>query len=189
MNSAWPYRKIFLPIVDLLRQGITPEKIALSIALGAVLGIFPVLGSTTILCAAAAFILRLNLPAIQVVNFLIYPVQLILFLPFLQVGSRITGAARVTLSMKEVFGMIKSDPWSLDQNVVDREPWGHGHLDGDKPARHRSRLLHACSGAACRWSSCRRRVLVIRRDTGNGRRVAVREARYTRMEVLATTEG
>jgi uncharacterized protein (DUF2062 family) len=113
MKNTWPYRKIFLPIMDLLRQGITPEKIALSIALGAVLGIFPVLGSTTILCAAAAFILRLNLPAIQVVNFLIYPLQLILFLPFLQAGSRITGAARVTLSMKELFGMIKSDPWSL----------------------------------------------------------------------------
>jgi len=113
MNNAWPYRKILLPIVDLLRQGITPEKIALSIALGAVLGVFPVLGSTTILCAAAAFALRLNLPAIQIVNFLIYPLQLILFLPFLQAGSRITGSAAVTLSMKEVFGMIHSDPWSL----------------------------------------------------------------------------
>jgi uncharacterized protein (DUF2062 family) len=108
-----PYRKILLPILDLLRQGITPEKIALSVALGAVLGIFPVLGSTTILCAAAAFVLRLNLPAVQLVNFLIYPLQLILFLPFLRAGSRITGAAPVALSMKEVFGMIKSDPWCL----------------------------------------------------------------------------
>jgi uncharacterized protein (DUF2062 family) len=73
MKNKWRYGNIFLPIVDLLRQGITPEKIALSIALGAVLGIFPVLGSTTILCAAAAFVLRLNLSAIQIVNFLIYP--------------------------------------------------------------------------------------------------------------------
>src|SRR5580700_5212935 len=113
MKNAWFYRTLVLPIVGLLRQGITPEKIALSIALGAVLGIFLVLGSTTILCAAAAFVLRLNLPSIQVVNFLIYPLQLILFLPFLQAGSRITGSARVTLSMKEVFGMIKSDPWTL----------------------------------------------------------------------------
>jgi hypothetical protein len=47
---------------------------------------FPVLGSTTILCAAAAFVLRLSLLAIQAVNFLIYPLQLIVFLPFLQGG-------------------------------------------------------------------------------------------------------
>jgi uncharacterized protein (TIGR03437 family) len=74
LKSAWPYRKIVLPIIDLLRQGITPEKVALSIALGVTLGIFPVLGSTTILCAAAAVVLRLNLPAIQAVNYLIYPI-------------------------------------------------------------------------------------------------------------------
>lgn len=113
MTRAWIYRKIVAPIVDLLRQGITPEKIALSIALGVVIGVFPVLGSTTILCAAAAVILRLNLPAIQLVNYLVYPLQLILFLPFLQAGGRITGAARLTLSMKDVFGMIQSDPWAL----------------------------------------------------------------------------
>src|SRR5205823_6730685 len=98
MTSASPYRKIFLSILDMLRQGITPERIALSIALGGVLGVFPVLGSTTILCAAAAFVLRLNLAAMQVVNLLVYPLQLLLFLPFLQAGSRITGAARITLS-------------------------------------------------------------------------------------------
>jgi uncharacterized protein (DUF2062 family) len=111
--SAWLYRKIVLPVLDLLRQGITPEKIALSIALGAVLGIFPVLGATTILCAAAALVLRLNLPAIQLVNFLIYPLQLILLLPFLQAGSRITGAARVTLSLHQIFSLMKSDTWGL----------------------------------------------------------------------------
>ena len=110
---AWLYRKILLPVLDLLRQGITPEKIALSIALGAVLGIFPVLGATTILCALAALVLRLNLPAIQLVNFLIYPLQLILLLPFLQAGSRITGSARVTLSLHEIFSLMKSDTWGL----------------------------------------------------------------------------
>ena len=113
MKNAWLYRKIFLPIIELLRQGITPEKIALSIALGVALGIFPVLGSTTILCAAAAVVLRLNLPAIQLVNYLIYPLQLVLFLPFLQAGSRITGAGPVTVSLKQVFGLIESDPWKL----------------------------------------------------------------------------
>jgi uncharacterized protein (DUF2062 family) len=97
----------------LLRQGITPEKVALSIALGAVLGVFPMLGSTTLLCAGAAILLRLNLPAIQLVNFLIYPLQLILFLPLLKAGSRIAKAGPVTISLKQIFGMIESDLWGL----------------------------------------------------------------------------
>jgi len=109
----WLYRKIVLPVVDLLRQGITPEKIALSIALGVVLGIFPVLGSTTLLCAAAALVLRLNLPAIQLVNYLIYPLQLILFLPFLKAGSRIVGSRPVSLTLGEIFSLMKTDLWGL----------------------------------------------------------------------------
>ena len=113
MKRAWLYCKVVLPIVELLRQGITPEKIALSIALGATIGVFPVLGSTTILCAAAAVVLRLNLPAIQTVNYLMYPLQLILFLPFLEAGSRVTRTPHIALSMKQVFGMLKSDPWRL----------------------------------------------------------------------------
>ena len=102
-----------VPILDLLRQGITPEKIALSIALGVVLGVFPMLGSTTILCAGVAILLRLNLPAIQLVNFLIYPLQLILFLPLLKAGSRIAKAAPVTISLGRIFAMIRSDLWGL----------------------------------------------------------------------------
>ena len=106
---GWLHQKVVIPILDLLRQGITPEKIALSIALGVVLGVFPMLGSTTILCAGVAILLRLNLPAVQLVNFLAYPLQLILFLPLLKAGSRIAKAAPVTVSLKQVFGMMQSD--------------------------------------------------------------------------------
>ena len=37
-------RRVLGPVLDLLRQGITPEKVALSIAFGVVLGVFPALG-------------------------------------------------------------------------------------------------------------------------------------------------
>jgi len=59
---------------------------ALCIALGIVLGVCPVLGGPTILCALAAFALRLNLPAIQLINYLAYPLQLTLLLPFVRLG-------------------------------------------------------------------------------------------------------
>ena len=73
-------------ILDLLRQGITPEKIALSIAFGIVLGVFPALGWTALLCLVASAGLRLNLPAMQLVNFLVYPLQLLLLVPFIRAG-------------------------------------------------------------------------------------------------------
>ena len=86
MKQGFFYRRLILPILNLLRQGITPEKIALSIAFGIALGVFPVIGATTLLCAMAAIVLRLNLPAIQLVNYFVYPLQIALLLPFIRFG-------------------------------------------------------------------------------------------------------
>ena len=72
MKPGFFHRRVVAPIVALLTQGITPGKIALSLAFGITLGVFPVLGTTTLLCVAAALMFGLNLPAIQLVNWLIY---------------------------------------------------------------------------------------------------------------------
>jgi uncharacterized protein (DUF2062 family) len=56
MNRGPFYRRVVDPILRLMTQGITPEKIALSLAFGIVLGVFPMLGSTAILCVVAALI-------------------------------------------------------------------------------------------------------------------------------------
>ena len=66
--KAFLQKRLIAPILQLLTQGITPEKIALSLAFGIMLGVFPVLGTTTLLRFAAALIFRLNLAAVQLVN-------------------------------------------------------------------------------------------------------------------------
>jgi len=109
MKHGILYRRLIAPIVALLTQGITPKKIALSLAFGIVLGVFPVLGSTTILCAAAALIFRLNLPAIQLVNWLIYPLQLILLVPFIRLGERLFRAVPLQLSLTQILAMVRAD--------------------------------------------------------------------------------
>jgi uncharacterized protein (DUF2062 family) len=109
MKSSFFHRRLIAPIVVLLTQGITPEKIALSIAFGIVLGVFPVLGSTTILCAAAALIFRLNLPAIQLVNYLIYPLQIFFLLPFIRLGEMLFRAAPLQLSLAQMLAMARAD--------------------------------------------------------------------------------
>ena len=95
----------------LLKQGITPEKIALSLTLGIVLGIIPVLGSTTLLCTLAALLFRLNLPAIQIVNFVIYPIQLAFLLPFYRAGEWLFNAEHLPISVQEIVAMIDKDVW------------------------------------------------------------------------------
>ena len=70
-------------------RGFSPENVALILALGFVLGTFPVFGFPTLLCVAAAFTFRVNLPALQVVNNLSTPAQLVLMAPLARMGARI----------------------------------------------------------------------------------------------------
>lgn len=69
-----------------LRQGISPRRLALTLALGAAVGCMPVMGLTTALCVVLAFALKLNLPAIQTANYAVMPLQLILIVPFVRLG-------------------------------------------------------------------------------------------------------
>jgi uncharacterized protein (DUF2062 family) len=101
-------RRLLEPVLELLRQGVTPEKIALSLAFGLGIGIFPVLGVSTAACTLVAIVLRLNLPAIQLVNYLASPLQLALIIPFVRVGERVMGATPQPLSIEEGFRLMGS---------------------------------------------------------------------------------
>jgi uncharacterized protein (DUF2062 family) len=99
-------RRLVRPVIELLRQGVTPEKIALSIVFGVALGVFPVLGATTALCAIAALAFRLNLPAIQIVNYFVYPLQIALLIPFFRLGEKLFRAQHLPLSVPQIYAMI-----------------------------------------------------------------------------------
>ncbi len=82
-------RYFLTPVKNQLTQGVTPKKLAWSCALGITLGIFPILGSTTLLCLVAGIVLKLNQPILQAVNYLIYPAQLVLFPIFVRTGEKL----------------------------------------------------------------------------------------------------
>jgi uncharacterized protein (DUF2062 family) len=99
-------RRLVRPVIELLRQGVTPEKIALSIVFGVTLGVFPALGVTTAFCAIAALAFRLNLPAIQLVNYFVYPIQIALLIPFFRLGEKLFGTQHLPLSVPQIYAMI-----------------------------------------------------------------------------------
>ncbi len=102
-------RRLWHPLRDLLRQGLTPEKLAASFAIGLGLAVFPVIGATTLLCILAAWLGRLNQPAVQLVNYFAYPLQILLLIPFVRLGERLFHAPRLTLNAQQILDHIKSD--------------------------------------------------------------------------------
>jgi uncharacterized protein (DUF2062 family) len=72
-----------------MRQGISPRRLALTLALGFAIGCIPVVGIPTVVCAAMALAFRLNLPAIQAANYAVMPLQLVMIVPFVHLGGRL----------------------------------------------------------------------------------------------------
>jgi len=94
-----------------LRMGMTPERLALCVGFGIAFGLVPALGTTTLLCTLAAFLFRLNLPAILLVNYFVYPLQLALLIPFIRAGEWLFGAESLNLSLESIQRMMKADFW------------------------------------------------------------------------------
>ena len=96
-----------------LLQGITPRRLAFTLALGFVLGFIPLFGVPTGLCVVAALAFRLNQPAIQVANYAAMPFQLALMVPFVKLGAKLTP----WLTSQGVdMAMLTSSPWQVLQH-------------------------------------------------------------------------
>lgn len=77
----------------LLKKGLNRKSLALTLALGVVLGVLPTIWGSTLLCVLLAALLGLNQVAMQLANYLAYPLQILLFLPFLKLGRQLFGPA------------------------------------------------------------------------------------------------
>ena len=91
MSENYIQKKFILPLVNLLKQGMDPSRLSLALTSGAVIGVFPLLGITTVICGGVAAFFRLNHLAIQLANYIVFPMQLVLFFPFLTIGKAVTG--------------------------------------------------------------------------------------------------
>ena len=110
---TWIQRKALDPLLSELRHGATPEGMATSAAVAAILAIVPVFGITTALCFFAGRLFRLNHVIMQGVNCLMYPFQLLLILPFLRIGETLLGADRLVLSPASYAAEFSASPWGF----------------------------------------------------------------------------
>lgn len=95
-NLRKPWAKLTL----LFKQGFSPKQLAKSIALAFLIGIFPIYGTTSLILTFLAIRLKLNLPLILSVNYLLTPVQLLMIIPFVRAGEFIFGFESVDLSLE-----------------------------------------------------------------------------------------
>ncbi len=102
-------KKIINPIFILLKQGNSPQQLSLAFSLGLILGIFPVIGFTSTLCFIAAVFFRLNLPAIQLANWLAFPLQIAFYIPFFKLSSFLFSIDHFEFNFNKFLTMMQED--------------------------------------------------------------------------------
>lgn len=111
MKENFLKRRVGRPLLNLLRQGVSPEKLALSMALSATLSVIPAFGWSVWLCTLCAVLFGLNLPVMQAVNYSLYPAQIALLLPLFRLGEKLFRAPHLPLSVSQIYAMVHANWW------------------------------------------------------------------------------
>jgi len=103
------YQKVILPVMNQLKQGVDLKTIVKSLIVGLLIGIFPLLGTTTVLTILIGHFLKLNHISIQITHYLATPLQLILIIPFYRLGEKLFGVTPISLNLMLILDSFKQD--------------------------------------------------------------------------------
>lgn len=103
-------RRVADPIVAQLTQGLTPHKIALTVAIGSAIAMFPILGTTTLICLLIGIVMKLNQPIIQAVNYACTPLHLTFIFYAFRWGERLFGTAHTRLQFRSMMRLLHEHP-------------------------------------------------------------------------------
>jgi uncharacterized protein (DUF2062 family) len=103
-------------ILRQLRGGVTPRRLAWSLALGIVIGINPSVGVTTVLVILIAWAFSLNQVASQIGAHAVAPIHLLLFIPFVDLGVHLFHTRRIPLSRRQIEHLSRH-PWRLFHEI------------------------------------------------------------------------
>lgn len=94
--------KVLRPLLRLLRGGVTPRRLAWSLALGMAIGINPSVGLTTVVVILLAWIFGLNQVASQIGTHVVAPLHVLLLIPFIQAGVYLFRTRRLPLTRHQL---------------------------------------------------------------------------------------
>ena len=103
-------KRVIEPLKGVMQQGLTPPELIVTLVIGVTIATFPVLGVTTILCVLAASVLKLNQVAIQIANYVGYPLQFALFIPLVRLGEMVFDLPPVTINPAEAGALLWEQP-------------------------------------------------------------------------------
>jgi uncharacterized protein (DUF2062 family) len=112
----WLRCNVLRPLLRLLRGGVTPRRLAWSLALGMVVGINPSVGLTTLLVLLLAWIFGLSKLASLIGTHVVAPLHLLLFIPFIELGVYLFHTRKLPLDRRQL-DHLSHHPLRLFRNI------------------------------------------------------------------------
>ncbi|HXS76500.1 MAG TPA: DUF2062 domain-containing protein [Terracidiphilus sp.] len=98
----WFRCHVLRPLLRALRGGVTPRRLAWSLALGMVVGINPSVGLTTILVVLVAWVFGLSKLASLIGTHMVAPLHLLLIIPFIDLGVHMFHTRKLPMDHKQL---------------------------------------------------------------------------------------
>ena len=95
--------------LDFIKRGTSARDLAIAITSGFLIGIMPFIGATTLLSTIIALRWRLNLPIILAVTYIVFPLQIILLIPFYKLAALVFKVQHLLPSAKTFLTKIHQD--------------------------------------------------------------------------------
>jgi hypothetical protein len=92
----------------LLKQGLTPKELSQSIIVSGLISTIPILGVSTFMITAVSLKRKLNLPVMISMSYLLWPLQILLIIPFIRVGEFIFSVPRHDHTVEEIISSFQS---------------------------------------------------------------------------------
>jgi uncharacterized protein (DUF2062 family) len=95
-------RRVWQPIRTQLTQGVSPDQISATLAVGTACSLFPIFGVTSLVCLGVGLPLRMNQPILQALNQLLGPLQVALILVYVRIGEFIWRSSERHLTLTDM---------------------------------------------------------------------------------------
>ena len=96
-------------ITALFKQGLSPLLLSKSIIVSGALSIIPILGVSTFILTALSIKKKLNLPIMIAISYLMWPIQILLIIPFIRVGEFIFSVPSSHHTAEEIINSFQNN--------------------------------------------------------------------------------
>jgi uncharacterized protein (DUF2062 family) len=92
----------------LFKQGLTPKELSQSLIVSGLISTIPILGVSTFMITTVSLKRKLNLPVMISLSYLMWPVQILMIIPFIRVGEFIFSVPRNHHTVEEIISSFQS---------------------------------------------------------------------------------